>query len=63
MRVLAFITDPDITRTLLVHLGLSTIAPIAKPARAPPQRELLLGTDSDPCDLPPDHDAFTPEDI
>jgi hypothetical protein len=37
MRVLAFLTDPEVTRTILAHLTLAFLAPQKAPARAPPE--------------------------
>ena len=57
MRVIAFITDPDVTRAILTCLGLPTVAPAANPARDPPQLELPAGV--------VDHDGpvdFAPQD-
>lgn len=36
LRVLAFLTHPDLTATMLDHLGLATVVPPIAPARAPP---------------------------
>jgi hypothetical protein len=47
MRVLAFITDPDVTRAILTCLGLPTVAPAAKPARDHPRFELPEGFERD----------------
>jgi Putative transposase/Transposase zinc-binding domain len=47
MRVLAFLTDPDVTRGILAHLGLSATAPVLKPARDPPALDSLDGVASD----------------
>ena len=37
MRVIAFITDPDVTAQILSHLGIATEPIVVSPARAPPQ--------------------------
>jgi hypothetical protein len=39
LRVLAFITQPDIVVRILDHLGLSTSGPSIEPARGPPQTD------------------------
>ena len=36
LRVLAFLTHPDLTKTILDHLGLAAAVPLIAPARAPP---------------------------
>jgi hypothetical protein len=36
LRVLAFITHPDVITTILDHLGIATVVPTIAPARAPP---------------------------
>ena len=36
LRVLAFLTHPDLTVTILDHLGLASVVPPVAPARAPP---------------------------
>lgn len=43
LRVIAFITDPDVTSRILDHLGVATAIPLIAPARAPP--------DDDVCEL------------
>ena len=48
LRVLAFLTHPDVTARILDHLGLASAVPPIAPARAPPQddvRELELAFD------------------
>lgn len=40
LRVLAFITQPDVTARILEHLGLATVVPPRSPARAPPDDDL-----------------------
>jgi len=46
LRVLAFLTHPDITARILDHLGLASAVPPIAPARAPPDAEALeLGFD------------------
>ena len=60
MRVLAFLTEPDVTKAILVHLGLSAQPPAMRPARAPPipqDAEPTLGIEpemwvADPGDEP-----------
>lgn len=42
LRVLAFITHPDVTTRILEHLRLATVVPPIAPARAPPESELGL---------------------
>ncbi len=42
LRVLAFITHPDVTTRILDHLGLVTVVPPFAPARAPPVDEIDL---------------------
>lgn len=41
MRLIAVLTDPEIVRGVLRHLGLPTDPPTVAPARAPPQAELF----------------------
>ena len=48
LRVLAFLTHPDLTARILAHLGLASAVPRIAPARAPPEdavRELELAFD------------------
>ena len=48
LRVLAFLTRPDVTATILAHLGLASVVPPIAPARAPPAvdgHELALAFD------------------
>ena len=59
MRVLAFLTDPDVTRGILAHLELSTAAPSVKPARAPP-RLRTEGVDAELFDPASDQDGVDP---
>jgi hypothetical protein len=59
MRVLAFITDPDVTHAILSHLGLPTAAPSVKPARSPPPDP--AGSDHEPSD--DGFDPFPPDDM
>ena len=42
LRILAFVTQPDVTATILAHLGLTSVVPPIAPARAPPDAELEL---------------------
>jgi hypothetical protein len=59
MRLLAFITDPDVTRAILVHLGLLSAAPVPKPARDPPRPPLpadAVSSDQDGIDFIPSDD-------
>ena len=42
MRVLAFLTDPPVVRSILVHLDLPYRPPPVAPARGPPQGDFLL---------------------
>jgi len=37
--VLAFLTHPDLTATILDHLGLASAVPPSAPARAPPAND------------------------
>ena len=53
MRVLAFLTDPPVVRTILVHLDLP---PPVSSARGPPQTDLLL-------DQTPQFDPAEPEPV
>ena len=39
--VIAFLTDPRLTRKILQHLGIDQSTPVARPARPPPQRDLF----------------------
>jgi hypothetical protein len=48
MRILAFLTDPPVVRSILVHLDLPHRPPPVAPARGPPQGDFLL-------DQSPDH--------
>jgi hypothetical protein len=48
MRILAFLTDPPVVRSILVHLDLPHRPPPVTPARGPPQGDFLL-------DQSPDH--------
>lgn len=40
LRVLAFLTEPDVTARILDHLGLPTAVPPIAPARGPPGDDL-----------------------
>ena len=40
MRIIAFVLNPPVIERILVHIGESTTAPIALPARSPPQAEM-----------------------
>ncbi|MFQ5538750.1 MAG: transposase [Gemmatimonadota bacterium] len=42
MRILAFLTDPPVVRSILVHLDLPHRPPPVAPARGPPQGDFLL---------------------
>lgn len=42
MRILAFLTDPPVVRSILVHLDLPHRPPPVSPARGPPQGDFLL---------------------
>ncbi len=55
MKVLAFITDPPVLSAILVHLDLPHRPPPLAPARAPPQRDLLIDQTSsfDPAEPEP----------
>jgi hypothetical protein len=58
MRVIAFLTDENVTRTLLEHLRLPSDAPVVRPARAPPETP----ADEDPGPKPYKHDGEHPAD-
>jgi hypothetical protein len=40
MRIIAFLTDPPLVRTILLHLDLPDRPPPIAPARGPPQAEI-----------------------
>jgi hypothetical protein len=42
MRILAFLTDPPVVRSILVHLDLPHRPPPVSPARGPPQGDFPL---------------------
>src|SRR5262249_43044789 len=61
MRVIAFLTDPEVTRTILAHLNLAFLPPQKWPARAPPEPDAdpdpaleLEQHGEHPSDEPPD---------
>ena len=45
LRVLAFLTNPDVTARILDHLGLAKAVPPISPARAPPDDDETLELD------------------
>jgi hypothetical protein len=72
MRILAFLTDPEPTSAILLHLDLPHTAPRISPARAPPQAALELDTDpvapvdplpADDFDQTPAFDPSAPEPV
>lgn len=52
LRVLAFITDLDVTTRILDHLGLASAPIPIAPARAPPQETFADDSPYDPFDIP-----------
>ena len=56
MKILAFLTDPPVLSAILVHLDLPNRPPPLAPARAPPQRDLLI-------DQTPSFDPTEPEPV
>jgi hypothetical protein len=66
MRVIAFLSDANVTRTILEHLHLPFEAPATRPARAPPEIPLSAGEEpgldagdaEPPADEPPDDSCF-----
>jgi hypothetical protein len=46
MRIIAFLTDPPVVRSVLLHLGLPDRPPPIAPARGPPQAEIDFGQTS-----------------
>jgi hypothetical protein len=67
MRILAFLTDPPVVRSILVHLDLPHRPPPVAPARGPPQGDFLLdqSLEVDPTEAEPapafDFDQSGPE--
>jgi hypothetical protein len=47
MNILSFLTDPPVTRAILLHLELPHLPPPISPARGPPQGDFLLDQTSD----------------
>jgi hypothetical protein len=62
MRILAFLTDPGVVRPILRHLRIPEHPPPIRPARGPPQTELLALDPPSPWDrethASPDRDPF-----
>lgn len=42
MRILAFLTDPPVVSTILLHLDMNPKPPPLSPARGPPQGDFLF---------------------
>jgi len=67
MRILAFLTDPPVVRSILIHLDLPDRPPPVAPARGPPQGDFLLdqSPEIDPIEAEPapeyDFDQSGPE--
>jgi hypothetical protein len=57
MRVLAFLTDPEVTERILDHLGLPITAPALRPARDPPNDESAESESGD-CDPGPVYEGI-----
>jgi hypothetical protein len=55
LRLIAFLTDVEITRTILAHLKLSFTPPQKWPARAPPPESLGDQRPEPELDEPSDH--------
>jgi len=55
MRILAFLTDPPVVRSILGHLDLPHRPPPLAPARGPQQGDFLLdqSPEADPTDAEP----------
>ena len=69
LRILAFLTEPDVVEGILRHLGLPHRPPRIAPARAPPQAEIDFDqtphfdrTSPDAGPLPPHLDQSLPGD-
>jgi hypothetical protein len=54
VRILAFLSHPDIAHPILEHLGLPTRLPTPAPARAPPQLDFAEVADDFLDELPED---------
>jgi hypothetical protein len=69
MRIIAFVTEPEVVRRVLIHLGLPDRPPPLAPARGPPQAELNFDQTSgyDPADGDPgpdfEFDQSVPEEL
>jgi len=42
MKILAFLTDPPVVSSILLHLDLHHLPPLLSPARGPPQGDFLF---------------------
>ena len=58
MKILAFLTDPPVVSSILLHLDLHHLPPPLSPARGPPQRDFLFDQTSafDATDSEPEHE-------